>query len=171
MENLPSCPCEDVRGSALSLKEQVMQDHVGRSEGIFHFSYIFWDDSTCVYMGENDHPLYHTIIIIIILHLCKLGAPGRTPVRSRSSSTQSDPAGRKEFSPALNDHHMIFDFWNYQIIKSYLKYEIVLKGKMHGWMCSDKTQKSCNSVSRVKKSTLFLQSHGSWTLRALLSPP
>ena len=41
MENLPSCPCEDVRGSALSLKEQVMQDHVGRSEGIFHFSYIF----------------------------------------------------------------------------------------------------------------------------------
>ena len=51
MENLPSCPCEDVRGSALSLKEQVMQDHVGRSEGIFHFSYIFWDDSTCVDMG------------------------------------------------------------------------------------------------------------------------
>ena len=42
MENLPSCPCEDVRGSALSLKEQVMQDHVGRSEVIFHFSYIFF---------------------------------------------------------------------------------------------------------------------------------
>ena len=51
MENLPSCPCEDVRGSALSLKEQVMQDHVGRSEVIFHFSYIFLDDSTCVDMG------------------------------------------------------------------------------------------------------------------------
>ena len=37
--------------------------------------------------------------------------------------------------------------------------------------CVPITQKSCNSVSRVKKSTLFLQSHGSWTLRALLSPP
>ena len=153
MENLPSCPCEDVRGSVLSLKERLIQYHVGRSEEIFHFSYIFlrWFH-LCDLVGKSSSSLYHTIlpiIIIIILHLCKLGAPGRTPVRSRSSSTQSDPAGRKEFSPVLNGHLWPLTFEIIRLSKSILSMKSLWKARcMDGCVAISQKSRIMSAGSR-----------------------